>query len=404
MARVVKPLSDNAIKKAKAKDKDYKLFDGGGLFLLVKVNGKKFFKVKFKVNGKETTKSLGQYPDLSLYNARIKHQEIKNDLVNGINPNAKVIKDEDKKSFVTFEMLAKEFLEFKKYELSLDYYKKIKRRFEIYIYPSIGSVEVDSISKSDIIKLIKDIPNIKTISTKQTNKSETMKIVFNLLEQTFKWGLHNDMADNNVMSKIDKNSLIQKQETTHFKAIVDRDKIKELYKMISSYFGSAGVRDALVFLMLSTLRTKNVRFLRWEQVDFKKKIIVYDAKDMKIKQEFRLPLTDKMIEILENMKSLTYGNKYVFCGMTTTLKPLSENTLGYALKRMDILNHTPHGFRSSFSTLAYEHQKTHGFSSEVIETQLSHSVGGSVKMAYLRSDFLEERRELLEWWEKFIIK
>ena len=81
--------------------------------MLVKVNGKKFFKVKFKVNGKETTKSLGQYPDLSLYNARIKHQEIKNDLVNGINPNAKVIKDEDKKSFVTFEMLAKEFLEFK---------------------------------------------------------------------------------------------------------------------------------------------------------------------------------------------------------------------------------------------------------------------------------------------------
>jgi len=404
MARYVKPLSDAEIKKAKPKEKDYKLFDGGGLFLLIKKNGKKFWKIKFRINGKENTKSLGEYPTLSLYNARQKHLQLKEDLQNGINPNDKSFENKSLTKIITYEVLVKEFLEFKVQELSYDYFKKVKRRFEIYIFPIIGKMNVDEIEKSDIINLIKNIQQTKTSSTKQTNKAETMKIVYNLLNQSFTWGIHNDLTSNSVMGKIDKKSLIVKSEVEHFKAVVDKNEIRELYKIVNSYFGSEQVKYALVFLMLSTLRSINVRFLRWEQVDFKKKIIFYDAKDMKTKEDFRLPLTDVMVDILSKMREFTDSGKYVFCAMTTTTKPLSENTLGYALKRMDILNHTPHGFRSSFSTLAYEHQKEHGFSSEVIETQLSHSVGGRVKVAYLRSDFLEDRRELLEWWYKFLTR
>ena len=403
MARVVKPLSDAQIKKAKPRDKDYKLFDGGGLFLLVKSNGKKFWRCKFRYDGKEKSKSFGEYPFVTLADAREKLSALKEDLAKGIDPSKKV-KTKEKKELPknTFKSVVEKFLKFKQEELSHDYYKKVKRRFEVYTYAEIGNKEINEISKSDIISLIKNVPNVKTPSTKQTNKAETSRIIYNLLEQVFKWAIYNDLSENDVMFKLDRKSLISKKTVQHYKAITDENEIRVLYKMINEYQGSLSVKNALLFLMLSGLRSINVRFLRWEQVDFKKNIINYSAADMKTDREFRLPLTDEMAELLKEVQPFTHKYKYVFCSSNSNSKPLSENTLGYALKRMDIFNHTPHGFRSSFSTLAYEHQKEHGFSGEVIESQLAHEVGGKVKMAYMRSDFLEDRRELLQWWSAFL--
>lgn len=401
MARVVKPLSDAQIKKAKPKEKDYKLFDGGGLFLLVKKNGKKFWRQKYILDGKEKSKSFGEYPLVSLADAREKSILLKENLLHGIDPSQKLSVAEEIKEN-RFKKVVEQFLEFKQAELSHDYFKKVQRRFEVYVTPYIGNKEINSITKSDIVQLIKNVPNVKTVSSKQTNKAETQRIIYNLLEQVFKWAIYNDLSENDVMFKIDRNAIVSKKVVKHYKAITDEDDIRVLYKMISGYRGSLSVRNALVFLMLSGLRSVNVRFLRWEQVDFKKKLIQYSAKDMKTSREFRLPLTNEMAELLKEIEPITGTYKYVFCSMNSSSKPLSENTLGYALKRMDILNHTPHGFRSSFSTLAYEHQKEHGFSSEVIESQLAHEVGNKVKMAYMRSDFLEDRRELLQWWCSFL--
>lgn len=398
MARTVKPLTDSQIKKATAQEKEYKLFDGGGLFLLVKTNGKKFWRRRYKIDGKEKQKSLGEYPFVSLANAREQSNSMKEMLYRGENPSQKTKRDNENKN-ITFEKVVEKFLEFKIQELSGNYWKKVKRRYEVYTFAAIGKKEIGSIDKSDIISLIKNIPNVKTTSTKHTNKSETQRIIFNLLEQVFRWAIYNDFLENDVMLKVDKKSLIVKKTVEHYRAIVDADELKILYRMIQEYRGSLSVRNALLFLMLSGLRSINVRFLRWEQIDFKKSVVNYAESDMKTGRAFRLPLTLRMIELLKELESITGSHRYVFCSMNSSSKPLSENTLGYALKRMDVFNHTPHGFRSSFSTLSYELQKEHGFSSEVIESQLAHEVGGRVKMAYLRSDFLEDRRALLEWWD-----
>jgi len=402
MARTVKPLSDSAIKKAKPREKEYKLFDGGGLHIVVKPNGSKLWRIKYRFDGKEKSKSLGKYPLLSLQEAREKLQELKKQLLEHKDPNEKK-KDIEEKKFYIFSDVAEGYLAFKVQELAHSYYIKQARRVEIYINPIIGEINIDEIEKSDIIRLIKNISQVNTRSSKpDENKSETARIVFNLLEQIFRWGLHNDMTSNAVMQTIDKNALIPKKEVIHYNAVTDEKEIKQIFSMIEEYKGESSTKNALKFLALSGLRSGNVRGLKWEYVDFERKIIVFPKEVMKTKVEFRLPITQEIRDILDDMQHFTSDREYVFCSIVSRTKPLSENTLGYALKRMEILNHTPHGFRSSFSTLCYENQKKHGFSSEVIEAQLAHSVGGKVKIAYLRSDFLEERRELMQWWANFL--
>jgi len=402
MARTVKPLSDSTIKKAKPKEKEYKLFDGGGLHIVIKPTGSKLWRIKYRLNGKEKSKSLGKYPFVSLHEARAKLQEIKKQLSDGNDPNEKK-KEVQQKQVHLFSDVAAGYLAFKVQELAHSYYIKQARRVEIYINPIIGDINIDEIVKSDIIRLIKNIAKVNTRSSKpDVNKAETARIVFNLLEQIFRWGLHNDMTTNPVMQTIDKNALIPKKEVIHYNAVTDEKEIKQIFSMIEEYRGESSTKNALKFLALSGLRSGNVRGLKWEYVDFEKEVIIFPKEVMKTKIEFRLPITQDVKEILDDMQHYTSGREYVFCSIVSKTKPLSENTLGYALKRMEILNHTPHGFRSSFSTLCYENQKKHGFSGEVIEAQLAHAVGGKVKLAYLRSDFLEERRELMQWWANFL--
>ena len=261
---------------------------------------------------------------------------------------------------------------------------------------TLGEKPITDVTKQDIIDLIKKIPNIKTNSTKKTNKAETARRVFALIRQIYIWALHNDLAKEDVPGKIDINSIILKPKENKLKAVVKPDEIRRIYSLIQEYEGDISTAMALRFLALTALRPGNIRNLEWQFIDMKNMIIEYPKEKMKNKRAFRLPLTKKLRSILENIRPFTeQKSKYVFCSSISYSKPLSENTLNCAHKRMGIVNHSAHGWRSAFSTICYENQRKHGFSFEVIESQLAHIVGSSVKMAYLRSDFLKERRELL---------
>ena len=306
-----------------------------------------------------------------------------------------------KRGSTIFKDVANEFLNFKQKSLSAKYFNNQKRKIQNYLYPTLENKPINEITKNDIIKIIKEIPKIKLPNdTKNSNKSETQRRIFILIKEILRFALHNDYIDKNVADAIDLNQLIPKQNINHFKAELDIKELKKIYKLINSY-NSLTTKEALRFLILTALRVGNIRNLKWSYIDFEKKIITYPKEAMKAKEAFRLPLTDTLIDILNNMKSITSKYEYVFCSLVAPSKQMSENTLNFALKRMD-LNITPHGFRSSFSTICYENQKKHNFSFEVIENQLAHKVGSSVVRAYLRSDFLDDRKKLLEWWEKVL--
>jgi integrase len=403
MARYTKPLTEAQIKSAKPKEKNYKLYDGGGLYLLVTIKGSKLWNAKYRFEGKEKKASFGSYPIITLSQARQKLSALKRDIAIGIDPNKKKKENAQSNIKVLFKDVVQEYLNFKSNEVSFSYYEKQKRRLEIYVLPEIGQKNIDDITKGEIVDLIKSIHLKKSSVSKETPKYETSTIVFNLLNQIFRYAVYNDLSSNMVMQTLDKTQLIPKYEEEHFKAVTDVDAFRKIMVLIDSYIGGESTRAALLFIAFTGLRSANVRGLRWEWIDFKKRVIVFPKEVMKIREEFRLPITKRTGDILEKMKNITGQRPYVFCSMVNKEKQLSENTLGYALKRMGIMDHTPHGFRSAFSTIAHEKQKEHKFSSEVIESQLAHSIGSRVKKAYLRSDFLEERGELLVWWENFIL-
>ena len=404
MARIVAPLTELKIKRAKPKEKLYKLFDGNGLYLEIKPNGKKTWRVKYRFNNKEKTYTIGEYPIIPLTQARGITQEVKNKVLQGIDPvqdrKEKQIKQElsNKK---LFKNIVDEFLELKKSEWSEKYYQKQLRRLEIYILPFLKDRPINLIKKGEIVNVIKNVRNIVTPTTKKSNKAEVTKRIYIILKQIYQFALHNDYVDIDIVAKIDINNLMPKQEEVkHFDAIMNEEEIRKLYKDILAYPSIS--KYALQFLALTALRPGNIQNLKWEWIDWDKKLINFPAESMKAKKPYRLPLTNTLTSILEEMKKFSLPiNIYVFPSPINFARKMSENTLNQAIKNLGY-NHRAHGWRASFSTFAYEHQKEHDFSSEVIETQLAHAIGNKVTRAYMRSDFLEERRKLLVWWEKFL--
>jgi len=395
MAKQVLPLSDVKIRKAKAKDKIYKMYDGNGLILYVTPKGKKVFRFRYKLDGKEKTITIGDYGVFSLAEARDIVRGFKKDIFAGNDPKMKKPAPEE----YSFKKVAEEFFLVKERSLSKDYVLKQQRRAEQYIYPTIADKNIKDVTKRDISDIVKNVKNVKTRNAKGGDKVETAKRVFTLVKQIFNFALSSDYIDINPAQKIDIQTILPKQKIKNFRAIVDEDRVKQMYAAIEAKDGN--ISSALKFLALTALRPGNVRFLKWEFVDIKNSIIIFPEGYMKMKRTFRLPLTKNTINILKQMKKISKVLKsdFVFTGKNSN--HLSENTLNKAHKRLGF-DHTAHGWRSSFSTICYEHQDEHGFGYEVIENQLAHIVGNASSRPYLRSDFFEHRKKLLEWWEKFL--
>ena len=388
MSRQIIPLTDKKCKSAKSKDKVYKLFDGSGLYLEVRPSGKKYFRFKYK----NKTYTIGEYPIVTLAEARNYVNKIKKQLYLGIDIRNKGL---------SLEEVVKEFLALKEQEWGDKHYKINKSRLEYYILPFLAKKEIKKIAKTDIIRTLKKIPNIKVPTVKKTDKNETTRRVYALLKQIYKYAVIHDYVDANILEKIDINEIVPKREEEHMKAILDEKEFKKMVKEIWALSNiSIGAKLAFKFLILTALRQGNVRGLKWEWVDLDKRVIVYPKEAIKTREEYRLPLTDALIDIILQAKEIKLG-EYVFFASDPN-KQMSDTTFNMILRRLGYKNHTTHGFRSSFATFAYKYMHEHGFSDAVIETQLGHKIGNKVTRAYMRSDFLEERRKLLEWWEEFL--
>ena len=388
MSRQIIPLTDKKCKSAKPKDKAYKIFDGNGLYLEIRPSGKKIFRFKYK----NKTYTIGEYPIITLAEARDYVNKTKKQLMLGID-----IRD---KGMILNDII-NEFLSLKEKEWGKKHFAINKSRLNYYVIPFLGKKEIRKITKTDIIKILKKIPTIKVPSVKKSDKNETTRRVYALFKQIYKYAVIHDYVDVNILEKIDINEIVPKREEEHMKAILDEDEFKKMVKEIWSLNNiTIGVKLAFKFLILTALRQGNVRGLKWEWVDLYKRVIVYPKEAIKTREEYRLPLTDSLLDILKEAKEIKKGQYVFYAGHPD--KQMSDTTFNMILKRLGYTNHTTHGFRSSFATFAYKHMHEHGFSDAVIETQLGHKIGNKVTRAYMRSDFLEERRKLLEWWEEFL--
>jgi integrase len=399
MARTTTPINDTQIRAAKPKEKDYKLTDGLGLYLLVKTNGAKWWRFNYRFEGKEQTLSLGTYPDVTLLSARQQRDDMRAKVASGINPSSvrkqqKVI--EKIKLENIFIEVANEWLNNVRGGLSTHYVKGIEGCLRNYVFPVLGQKPINEISRLELLE------TIKTIDKK--GYSETAKRTLNVCGSIWKYAVTNEKVEHNIVADIDKKYALTKVQKRNFPVITEPKKVGELLRAIEKYQGSFITRQALRFAVLVFVRPANIRFAEWSEIDFENKIWRIPAEKMKMKTTHIVPLCTQAIKILEELKVYTGEGKYLFPSPHSTAKAICENTLNQALRRLGYTRDeiVSHSFRGMASTILHENISKHGFHSDVIERQLAHAERNGVKAAYNHAEYLEERIRLMQWWANWL--
>jgi len=405
MARITVPLTNTEIKSAKPKEKDYKLFDGGGLFLLVASTGGKRWRLKYRFNNKEKTVALGIYPNISLRDARNLREKYKSLIAKGIDPNEKKKQKKEEnnikevKKANTFYKVSQEWLDNYKSEVSENYHNKLGKALENYIYPFIKKKSIEDITRLNIIEILQDLKNRGIM--------ETANRVYMLLNKIYKYAVTLEYVPHNIIIDIEQKSIIGKTEKKHYPTFTKEKDIKGLLLAIDEYSGDYTTKMALKIMPYVFVRSYNIRHMEWNEIDFEKKEWIIPANKMKTKIEFILPLPDQVIELLNEIKQFSGDCKYVFPSLRDKNRPMSDNTLISALRRMGYSKEefVPHSFRSMFSTIAYEnanYEAGHKFTGEVVEALLAHKEKNKIKDAYNRASYKESMRGLIEWYANYL--
>lgn len=405
MARITTPLTATKIKESKPKEKDYKLFDGGGLFLLVSKSGGKHWKLKYRFNDKEKTYAIGPYPSISLSQARSKREELKALIIDGIDPNDKKkqskekVKAEELKKTNTFYNVSQKWLKSYASHVTENYHTKLGKAIENYIYPSIKNKAIDEVTRLEIISIMEEL--------KEKELLETARRTVMLLNKIFKYAVTHELAHHNIVADIEIKDILGKKIKQHYPTFTKEKDIKGLLNAIDGYTGDYATKMALKILPYVFVRSYNIRYMEWKEIDFKTKEWIIPANKMKTKEPFTLPLPQQVIEHLNELKQNATSSLYVFPSPIYKDRPLSDNTLNTALKRMGYTKEefVPHGFRAMFSTIANEKANTkdgHGYTGEVVEACLAHKEQNLIKAAYNRSTYKEAMRGLVEWYADYL--
>ena len=405
MARMTIQLNATKIKEARPKEKDYKLFDGGGLYLLVTTSGGKHWKFKYRFNGKEKKLSIGAYPEISLVSARSKREKLKTLIAEGIDPGekkkqakAQAIQTEIKKEN-TFYNVSQRWLKNYKNTVSEDQHIRIESLFKNHLYPALKNRPIDEITRLEIISVIEQI--------KEKGKADPPRRAHMYLKKAYRYAVTHELTPHNIIADIEIKDILGKKIKQHYPTFTKEKDIKGLLNAIDSYTGDYATKMALKILPYVFVRSYNIRYMEWKEIDFKTKEWIIPANKMKTKIEFSLPLPQQVIDLLLEVKENATSSLYVFPSPIYKDRPLSDNTLNIALKRMGYTKEefVPHGFRAMFSTIANEKANTkdgHSYTGEVIEACLAHNEKNQIKAAYNRSNYKEAMRGLMEWYANYL--
>lgn len=386
------PLTDTAIRNAKPKDKSYKMADSRGMYLLVSKTGK-YFRWDYRFGGKRKTFALGVYPDVTLKNAREHHENYRRLLANGIDPNE--YKKQNKVQLISeatnsFEFVAREWFEKRKPKWSQKHATTVISRLENNIFPWLGNQTTDLITASMLLEVLRLMEDRGAV--------ETAHRVKQICGQVFRYAIATGRADRDPSA--DLKGALESTKSKSMATITDPKKIGELMRAIDGYQGNLITRCALKMAPLLFVRPGELRHAEWEEINIDEKVWKIPAEKMKMRSVHIVPLSEQAVAIIEEIKPLTGNGKYVFPSLRSGRRPMSDNTILAALRRMGYAKEemTGHGFRGMASTLLHEQ----GWPSDVIERQLAHAESNSVKAAYNHAQYLPERRKMMQWWADYL--
>ena len=394
-----KTLTDRQIRNTKPTDKKQTLSDGGGLALVVNPEtrgGTKYFVYNFRFNGKQQTLRLGKYPNIGLAEAREKHQLARNDVVNGINPAfAKQREKEERKAAAlnTFEHLSRQWHTTNLRRWKENYAARVLRYLEAEVFPAIGAMPIQEIRVTHIKALLDGIMTRGVHNTAEKIREWTAAV--------FDYAAMLEITEANP-ARILRQYIPPKPATN--RPALPREELTEFYRRLILADVEHSNRIGLLLIMLVFVRNTELRGGKWAEIDFQAATWTIPAERMKHektapKPPHVIPLADWPLELLAELREITGHTPYLFPSRTKAEGFISENTLGKIMNGMGYKGRaTPHGFRALASSILNEQ----GFNPDAIERQLAHVEEDRIRAAYNRADYMDERREMMQWYSDYL--
>ncbi len=383
-------LTDTALRFAKARGKPYKLYDGSGLHLLVTSTGSRLWRLKFNHGGKEGLLALGRYPEIGLADARAHRDQHRRALAKHQDPRKAAAAEEA--ASATFESIAREWLGLQAKEMKPSTYVKAKALFESHIFPHIGQCSISKLEPPDLLPLLRKLES--------ADKRESAHRARQRIGKVMRFAIATGRAKRDATADL-KDALAPIVSTNH-PAITDPRGVGELLRAIDGYSGQIATATALKLLPIVFLRMSELRKADWSEIDLKSKEPTWRVpiSRMKGKRIHVVPLARQAVDLLTELHKYTGPTGYVFPAIGSRVRPLSENTIGGALRRLGYTpdQQTPHGFRTIFSTLANELD----YSPDLIELQLSHIERNKTRAAYNKAQKLPARRQMMQCWADYL--
>ena len=387
-------LTDTAIRKAKPGAKPVKLADGGGLYLLLRPDGARWWRWDYRrpVTGKRNTLSLGTYPETGLAEARARHAEARKALAAGIDPGEQRKAEKAaglERAGNSFEVVAREWLA--KQTWVAGYRDKVDAWMVNDVFPYIGGKPVAEVTAPDFLRVARRIEERGAI--------ESAHRILQNCGQVMRYAIATGRADRNPVA--DLKGALTTAEGRHHAAITDPLALGGLLRAIEGYSGDPVTRAALKLSGLLFVRPGELRHAEWPEIDLDKAEWNIPADKMKMRQPHLVPLCDQAVAILRELHPLTGRGQYVFPGARSPRRPMSNNAINAALRRMgyDTDTMTAHGFRATARTLLDE---VLGYRPDYIEHQLAHAVRDPNGRAYNRTAHLAERRKMMQGWADYL--
>jgi integrase len=388
------PLSDTTIKTAKAAEKPYKLADYDGLFLFVAVSGSKFWRFKYRIFGKEKLLILGRYPEMGLKAARAKRDEARELVSKGQDPSV-----EKKKAAVaasiqagnTFKAVADEYIQ----KIEADGIAPATKAKTIWLAKilenEIGNRPVAEIEPFEILAVLRKVEKRGNLETAHRLRS--------LASRVFRYAIWTTRARLDPTANL--GGALRTPRVKHHAAIIEPDKAGELLRSIEGFQGHMTTHAALRLAPYVFVRPTELRHAEWSEFDFEERVWRIPAAKMKMKREHFVPLSRQAVQILTEIREISGAHNYVFPSVRTWQRPMSENTINVALRRLGYTSDemTGHGFRSMASTLLNESRT---WQPDAIEAALAHQDKNNVRRAYNRGAYWAERVEMVQWWADYL--
>lgn len=387
------PLSDTAIRSARPGARPVKLSDGGGLYLLLTPTGSRLWRMKYRFAGKEKLLALGTYPTVTLKDARDRREEARKKLAAGYDPSEarKAQKRADKdKAANSFEVVAREWFQLTKVKWEAEYAKLIMHRLERDMFPFLAKRPINEITAVELLAALRKIEKRGAVDTAHRSLQKCGQI--------FRYAVVTGRADRNPT--VDLREALKPAPKQHYASIKDPKEVGALVRAIHGYQGAFETKCALLIGMLTFVRPGELRKAEWTEFDLVQGEWRIPGTRMKMKEQHLVPLSKQAVAILQKLHAVNGHGRFLFPSVRTSERPMSENTVNAALRRLGYTRGevTGHGFRSTASTLLNEL----GWPGDAIERQLSHGERDEVRGAYNFAEYLPVRKKMMQAWADYL--